>query len=259
MASRTRTIAALTGGAVLFPLLLLAVPAHAAGESTPPPAQPEAAFCQVPAGYQPFTDISGNTFEQTIECLAFAEITRGGPGGMSSDRYGPRLEVTRDAMASFVARLIDKANELDSGSSIRTLPPFDGRNDFTDVAGNVHADNIDRLAEAGIVRGGPAGRPADSYGPTDGVSRAQMASFVQRALEYMTGDSFRAPDDYFTDDESAQPHEPNINVLAAEGIAIGDGANSYQPAVTVRRDQMSGFLIRSLAVLEADGDLRPLG
>jgi hypothetical protein len=156
-----------------------------------------------------------------------------------------------------VVRLIDKADELDTGDNIRTLPAYDGEVGFTDVSG-VHAEAIDRLAEAGIVRGGPAGRSPEQYGPELGVSRAQLASFVDSALEYMTGDVFETTDDYFTDDENADPHEANINVVAAEGIAVGDGADTYTPFATVRRDQMSGFLVRTLAVLAADGDVQPL-
>lgn len=259
MALRKRTISVLTGSAALVPLLSLGTPAFAAGEATPPPPQASAELCRnVPAGYQPFTDIARNTFEATIECLAFAGVTRGGPGSLPDDQYGPALAVSRDAMASFVARLIDEANELDNGDSIRTLPGYDGSQRFTDVRGNVHAENIDRLAEAGIVQGGPGGRPADRYVPGEGVSRAQMASYVRRALEYMTGDSFSTPSDYFSDDENVQTHEPSINAVAAEGIAVGDGADAYTPAAVVRRDQMSGFLARALAVLEADGDIKPV-
>jgi len=122
----------------------------------------------------------------------------------------------------------------------------------------VHAEAIDRLAEAGIVQGGAGGAGGDRYVPTAGVSRAQMASYVRRALEYLTGDSFSTPSDYFTDDEDAQTHERSINAVAAEGIAVGDGADGYAPAAVVRRDQMSGFLVRTLAVLEADGDIEPI-
>lgn len=259
MPVRRSTIAALSTAAVLVPMVALPGPALAAGEATPPAPQSEAEFCRnVPAGYAPFTDIAGNTFEATIECLAYAGITRGGPQGLGSDRYGPTLDVQRDEMAAFVVRLIDKANELDVADTLRPLPAYDGSPSFTDVAGNTHVQSIERLAQAGIVKGGPSGAPANQYGPRLGVSRAQMAPFLEFTLEYLTGDEFSTMDDYFTDDENALPHEPRIDVVAAEGIAVGDGRDTYNPAPTVRRDQMSGFLIRTLSVLEADGDVRPL-
>lgn len=81
--------AALIGGAMLVPVVSLGIAAYAAGEATPLPAQSPEPFCQnVRASDQPFTDISGNTFERAIECLAAAQITRGGPGTLSDDQYG---------------------------------------------------------------------------------------------------------------------------------------------------------------------------
>jgi hypothetical protein len=257
---RRRTPAALTAGALCAPLLVLGAPALAAGEATPPPAQSTEAFCTaVPADYAPFTDIDGNRFHDPIECIAAAGIARGGPDGQPPDRYGPELGVDRDAMASFLVALMDKADQLDRGDRIGALPRYDGSVGFTDVSGdNVHREAIDRLAEAGVVRGGPGGRPAEQYGPGEPVNRAQLASFVVATLEYLTGDAFSVGEDFFTDDADAAPHGPRINAVAAEGIATGDGADAYRPFETVRRDQMAAFLARTLAVLEADGDIDPL-
>lgn len=253
-----RTLALATG-ALCAPFLVLG-PAHAAGEATPPPPQPTDALCAGASGGQQFTDIAGNTFQDTIECMAAAGIALGGPNGLPDDRYGPALTVERANMATFLVRMMDTADELDDSGSIRALPPFDGTVSFTDVPpDDVHAQAIDRLAAAGVAKGGPGGRPATTYAPDEPVSRAQMASLVITALEYLTGDAFSTPDDYFTDDEQAAPHEPRINAIAAEGIAVGENADTYRPAASVRRDQMSAFLARTLAVLEADGDIAPLG
>lgn len=254
-----RILASLAVGALSAPLAL-AAPAHAAGEATPPPARSTEAFCAgVPADYEPFSDIGGNAFHGPIECLALAGVVRGGAGGAPQDQYSPARVVPRDAMATFVVGLMETADRLDRADSIRSLPAYDGSLGFTDVAGdNVHREAIDRLAEAGIVRGGAGGRPADQYAPGQAVDRAQLASFVVAALEYLTGDEFSTADDYFTDDADAPAHEPGINAVAAEGIASGDGADAYRPFVQVRRDQMAGFLARALAVLEADGDIAPL-
>ncbi|MGI8874148.1 MAG: hypothetical protein ACR2KP_07455 [Egibacteraceae bacterium] len=45
-----------------------------------------------------------------------------------------------------------------------------------------HAHAINRLAAAGVVRGGPADLPADAYGPGLPVRRDQTASFAVRLL-----------------------------------------------------------------------------
>jgi hypothetical protein len=244
-----RASATLVSGA-LVPVLLAGGVASAAGEGTPPPAQSTGALCaNVPAGYQPFTDIAGNTFEATVECLARAGVARGGAEGQPADRFVPAAGTTRAAMASLVVRLLDVADANDSGSSIRPLPAFDGSVGFSDVpASSVHAQAVDRLAEAGIVLG-DGGR----YRPSEVVTRAQMATFVIRSLQFMTGDRFATGTDYFTDDADAPEHQANINAVAAEGIAVGDGRDTFGPRASVRRDQVTGFLARALAVLEADG------
>lgn len=259
MPLRRLPIAAIVAVAGLTALLSFAGPALAAGEETPPPARSIDRFCSnVPEDYQPFTDVQGDTFEDSIECLAAAEVTSGGPGNLPDDQYGPALTVRRDAMASFIARLIDKADELDTGEEIQGLAPFDGTLDPTDVrSDNVHRENIDRLVEAGIVKGGPQGRPSNEYGPELDVNRAQMASFIVQALAYMTGESFETPNDYFVDDETAEPHEPNINGAAASAIAIGDGQDTYEPFRTTSRGQMAEFLTRTLAALEDGGLITP--
>jgi beta-glucosidase len=257
MPLRRLPIAALSAGAVLA--LSFAGPALAAGEQTPPPARSIDRFCvNVPEDYQPFTDVQGDMFEASIECLAAAGVTSGGPGDLPDDQYGPALTVRRDAMASFIARLIDKADELDTGEEIRGLPPFDGTVDPTDVrSDNVHRESIDRLVQAGIVKGGPQGRPSNQYGPELDVNRAHMASFIVQALAYMTGENFETPNDYFVDDETAEPHEPNINGAAAVAIAVGDGRDVYEPFRTVSRAQMAEFLTRTFAALEDAGLITP--
>jgi hypothetical protein len=239
--------------------LLVTGPALASGEE-PPPAMSTEAFCQaVPEDYEPFTDLQETPFKDVVECLTRAGITKGGPSGRPADQYGPELSVNRDAMATFIAGVIDRADALDTGDRITALPPFDGEVSFSDVGpDNVHRESIDRLAEAGVVRGGAGGSGEDRYSPGVAVNRAQMATFLDSALEYMTGFAYFTDFDYFTDDADVPVHEPQINVVAEEGIAIGDGVDRYSPLAQVRRDQMAGFLVRTLATLEADEDIRPL-
>ena len=248
-------IVVLCAGAGLTAQFALASPALAGGQHTPPPARSVDRFCvNVPEGSQPFTDVEGDTFEDSIECLAATGITNGGPGNLRDDQYGPGLTVQRDAMASFIARLIDKADQLDTGDEIQGLPPFDGTVDSSDVgSSNVHRESIDRLVEARIVNSGPGGRSSNEYGPELDVTRAQMASFIVQALAYMTGESYETPNDYFVDDETSEPHEPNINAAGASAIAVGDGQDVYDPARTVSRSQMAGFLTRTLTALEDGG------
>lgn len=150
-------------------------------------------------------------------------------------------------MASFVARMIDHADP-------DALPDAGTDNAFPcDVeAGNVHFANIQRLAAAGVVLGGPGGSDPTCYGPGQQVRRGQMASFINRAIEEVTGAPITSATNAFTDDEG-NVHEANINGLAAEGIVVGTGGGLYDPDGSVRRDQMASFIARALDYL-VEGD-----
>ena len=71
-------------------------------------------------------------------------------------------------MASFLARALNLTRVQ--------------RDYFVDDSGSVHEDNINRIAAEGITVGcnSPAG---DRFCPNQPVTRAQMASFLARALD----------------------------------------------------------------------------
>ena len=81
-------------------------------------------------------------------------------------RYCPEQPVNRGQMASFLVRALDLEPAEPAG--------------FTDTEGNTHAADINALAAAGIT----AGCSTDplQYCPTEQVTRAQMATFLARAL-----------------------------------------------------------------------------
>lgn len=117
-----------------------------------------------PSGVSSFTDVSPvRWWAPYTNRLADLEVTR----GCSEDppRYCPDQSVTRAQMASFLAR----AFELPGGAPGR----------FSDTANSPHAENIDKLAAAGITAGCGQGR----YCPDRPVTRAQMATFLARALK----------------------------------------------------------------------------
>ena len=122
---------------------------------------------------------------------------------------------------------------------------------------NVHLEAINRLAQAGIVLGGPDGRPSDEFGPNLPVTRAQMATFLNRAHGLLTGKALEGTEDHFTDDDRSA-HEANIDAIASAGIAVGDGRGSFGPEQFVTRGQMAAFVIRHLAVLQEAGEIIPL-
>ena len=182
------------------------------------------------AGSGTFTDIAGNTHEQAIEAIADADITK----GCTATTYCPADLVTRAQMASFLARAFE-------------LPPAT-RDYFRDDAGSVHEDNINRIAYAEITLGVSPG----IFDPGGLVTRAQMASFLARALGLDPIDGNR-----FTDVDGT--HAGNIYAIAEEGITLGCNAagTRYCPNDPVRRDQMASFLARALDLVETEVLDRP--
>ena len=124
-------------------------------------------------------------------------------------------------MASFLARALHL-----SGSAPDA---------FTDDESSIHETNINLVAKAGIA----SGCALTKFCPTGSSPREQMASFLARAL-HLSGS---APD-AFTDDNGSI-HEPNINLVAQEGIATGCGGTKYCPVANVTRGQMAAFLHRA--------------
>ncbi|MDF1596565.1 MAG: S-layer homology domain-containing protein [Acidimicrobiia bacterium] len=167
-----------------------------------------------------FTDDDGNTHEANIEAIAAAGITKGcNPAGTL---YCPSDFVTRAQMASFLARAFSlPAASLDY---------------FLDDTGNTHEDNINRIAAAGITLGYPDG----TFRPTGFVTRAQMGSFIARAMKLTPIVANRFSDVSGT-------HAANINAIAEAGVTLGcnPAGTLYCPNDNVRRDQMASFLARA--------------
>ncbi len=112
-----------------------------------------------------FADVdSDEWWAPYVERLAVLGVTGGCATGPA--RYCPDDSVTRAQMATFLTRAF----------GLEAAPPFG----FVDVEGNTHAGSIDALAAAGVTAGCATG-PA-RYCPDDSVTRAQMATFLTRAI-----------------------------------------------------------------------------
>ena len=81
-------------------------------------------------------------------------------------RFCPDEAVTRGQMATFLVRAFGLAEDSPAG--------------FADTAGEFHAPSIDALAAAGITTG--CGTSPLRYCPSKPVTRAEMATFLYRAL-----------------------------------------------------------------------------
>jgi hypothetical protein len=105
-----------------------------------------------------FTDDEGNQHEGAINRLAAAGVT----GGCTTGKYCPTNAVTREQMASFIAR----AAEL----------PFVSINPFYDDDFRPHETDINRIAAEGIG----SGCGAYKFCPGGTISREQMVAFLHR-------------------------------------------------------------------------------
>lgn len=177
----------------------------------------------------PFYDVDGSPHEDGIGCIVWYEISE----GTGDATYSPRAGVRRDQMASFLVRL---------ASALRVEMPT-GDAQFDDTDGNVHQEEINRLATAGITEG----RGDRTYGPADTVRRDQMATFLVRTYEFLTDQELNASEQHFSDTEG-NPHEPNINAAAEAGLTAGLSGDRFGPARDVHRDQMASFLARALSL-----------
>ena len=186
-----------------------------------------------------FIDDDGSIHENNINLIAAAEITTGcnpSEGQQYGDRYCPLQSVTRAQMASFLARALN-------------LPDTD-TDYFLDDNGSTHENNINKIAAAEITTGcnpSEGQQYGDRYCPLQSVTRAQMASFLARALNLPDTDT-----DYFLDDNGST-HENNINKIAAAEITTGCNPSEgqqygdrYCPLQSVTRAQMASFLARAL-------------
>lgn len=123
-----------------------------------------------------------------------------------------------------------------------TCPPgqvaYDYIGRFADDEANLFLSDIEWAATAGVTVG--CNPPFnDWFCPTLAVTRAQMATFLVRALSLPD-----ASIDAFTDDTGSL-HEADINRVAAAGITLGCAPGLYCPDVPVSREQMASFLVRA--------------
>jgi hypothetical protein len=186
----------------------------------------------VPAGG--FADVDGNVHAGAIDCAAWWRVAQ----GVSTTSFAPHRAVTRAQVATALRNLL-----VVTGVTFPEDPP----DRFHDDDGSVHERAIDQLAAAGVMQG----RGGTTFAPDVPLSRAQLASVLARAHEAMLGEPLPDGPDRFRDDDGSV-HEPNIDRLAAAGLAQGIDAERFGPHLAVQRGQLASFATRLLGVWYAE-------
>lgn len=176
-----------------------------------------------------FTDDDWSIHETAINAIAAEGITKG-CNPPENSQFCPNRSVSRGEMAAFIVRAFELGGPTEAP--------------FVDTNGHLFEADIAKLAATGITVGclEPA---AMMYCPDRSVSRAEMATFLMRALELepiATGPF---------DDIGTTVHRTSINAIAAVGITRGCNPpdnTRFCPFLPVTRAEMATFLKRSLGL-----------
>ena len=173
-----------------------------------------------PTAAPPTTTRFGDVSSQNHHAEAITAVAAGGiEAGCSPARYCPAGSVNRSQFASMLVRAL----KVPATSETR----------FTDVSGP-HAADIEALAIAGIT----TGCTPTTFCPNQRLNRAQMASFLARALELPP---IPSP---FPDTHSA--HDGSIGALHDRGIILGCTTSRFCSSTAVNRAQTASMLARTV-------------
>jgi hypothetical protein len=241
--SRRRWRSALPVGAVL---LLAAGHVGAAADDTGD-AGVEAACDDRAQGAAAFADVvPADAHAGAIGCLAAYRVAQG--KFVDGEKvFQPGSAVTRQQMASFVAHALDQLP-----ADVYSLPEA-AVTDFVDgrQISPAHLPNVERLHAAGVV----AGYSDETFRPGEPIDRAQMASFLARAIEAALGEEL---DRVVAFDDVEGAHRDNIEKLAAIGVVGGMTDTTYGPDAPTTRAQMATMVARTLGHFVAAGAMEPV-
>jgi hypothetical protein len=170
-----------------------------------------------------FEDTAGEFYDDAVTALVDAGVIN----GCLADRFCPERNLTRGQMASVLVRAID-------------LEPTE-RTFFDDLEGNLHADNINALAAAGIAWG----CAERTFCPSTSISRQQLATLIARAFELPP-----ASERHF--DDVSPVHADGVDRVAEAGITSGCSASltSFCGSDPIVRWQSAVLIARAMGSVD---------
>lgn len=197
---------------------------------------PETTVCERFQGGASFPDAPGSGHREFIDCLAELGVVQGRTDGT----FGPRDDVSREQLASFVVRAI----ELATGQVMDDDGPS-----YPDVGtGSTHGRAIAKLSAAGIVRGYEDG----TFRPRDPVTRDQTARYIVNALELVLGEELPRSQAAFPDVAPGSQYASDIDALVTGGVVSGFSDGRFGPREPVTRAQMTRFVGQGLELLAGE-------
>ena len=188
--------------------------------------------CPRPGTIVPFADwaAASESHRHDITCVYELDVTT----GTSATTYSPLDDVTRQQMASFLARLYWSITGSEAPAV--AVPFLD-----MDTASVSHRDDIARIYGLGIT----TGTSPTTYSPLELVSRQQMASFLARLYASATSSAATVVAVPFDDlSTGSSTHWDDIARIYGLDITTGTSATTYSPLDNVTRQQMASFLAR---------------
>ena len=183
-----------------------------------------------------FTDDEASPHEVAINCAAANALVR----GVTPTTFAPDVQLNRAQAATLLVQFVEEAIGAE-------LPMEDAG--FTDIAGSVHADNINKAWTSFIVNG----VTPDTYRPGSPVTRQQFISLaVQTAEALLDAELPRIPGSTFDDDDGSV-HEVNIEKAVDNGLLvnISVGPRALFPQAPVTRGEATQIVINTyIAALE---------
>ena len=222
-------------------MLGVAFPAAGGAQEAPAPC----------GGAPPATYADGDRIPEvhrrSVDCATYQDLMAGVPDGQGEMHFYPQRPVTRAQMATLLVNTL-----VVGGHDLRLSAGEADR--FTDIAESAHRHNINRLADAGIVRGSAASR----FSPDADVTREQMATFLVATARFADPTTVVDDDaDRFDDVSDRNVHKRAIEAGADSRLFNGTSATTFTPKAIVRRAATATFGVTLLRRSHAADMLEP--
>jgi len=202
----------------------------------------------LPSGYSialdnPFIDVKASNwfFDNVMFVYAHGLLTGSGTGSMT---FSPNIPLTRGMAVTVLWRLEGSPNER--------IPAAAGGGQFNDVAeDDYYYQAVNWAAANGIVSGYGGGK----FGPTDNVTREQLATIFLNYYKYIGEGPVGARMVKIDFEDLAVISEWALDAVAycsIRGVITGRPGNVFDPKGNATRAEFATMLMRLVGVREAD-------